>query len=198
MKYGYARVSTAKQDLQSQINALQAENCQVIYQDKLSGRDNQRPQFLKLLSKLKAGDILVVTKLDRLARSTQEALKIIKDLFDREVTVNILNLGRIENTPTGKLIYTVFSAFADFERDLIVERTQEGKALARQNGTLKDGRPPKYKKAQLDHALALKRDHTYTEITAMTGISKSTLIRYQKKVENIDENTRHKKSTAKF
>lgn len=191
MKYGYARVSTAKQDLQSQINALEAENCQVIYEDKLSGRDNQRPQFLKLLNKLKAEDILVVTKLDRLARSTQEALKIIKDLFDREVTVHILNLGRIENTPTGKLIYTVFSAFADFERDLIVERTQEGKALARQNGTLKDGRPPKYKKAQLDHALALKRDHTYTEITAMTGISKSTLIRYQKKVEGVDENTRH-------
>lgn len=191
MKYGYARVSTAKQDLQSQINALEAENCQVIYEDKLSGRDSQRPQFLKLLSKLKAEDILVVTKLDRLARSTQEALKIIKDLFDREVTVHILNLGRIENTPTGKLIYTVFSAFADFERDLIVERTQEGKALARQNGTLKDGRPPKYKKAQLDHALALKRDHTYTEITAMTGISKSTLIRYQKKVEGVDENTRH-------
>lgn len=191
MKYGYARVSTAKQDLQAQINALEAENCQVIYQDKLSGRDTKRPQFLKLLSKLKAGDMLVVTKLDRLARSTQEALKIIKDLFDREVTVHILNLGRIENTPTGKLIYTVFSAFADFERDLIVERTQEGKALARQNGTLKDGRPPKYKKAQLDHALVLKKEHTYTEITAMTGISKSTLIRYQKKVEGVDENTRH-------
>lgn len=191
MKYGYARVSTAKQDLQTQINALKAENCQVIYQDKLSGRDTKRPQFFKLLSKLKAGDMLVVTKLDRLARSTQEALKIIKDLFDREVTVHILNLGRIENTPTGKLIYTVFSAFADFERDLIVERTQEGKALARQNGTLKDGRPPKYKKAQLDHALALKKEHTYTEITAMTGISKSTLIRYQKKVEGVDENTRH-------
>lgn len=191
MKYGYARVSTAKQDLQAQINALEAENCQVIYQDKLSGRDTKRPQFLKLLSKLKAGDMLVVTKLDRLARSTQEALKIIKDLFDREVTVHILNLGRIENTPTGKLIYTVFSAFADFERDLIVERTQEGKVLARQNGTLKDGRPPKYKKAQLDHALALKKEHTYTEITAMTGISKSTLIRYQKKVEGVDENTRH-------
>lgn len=191
MKYGYARVSTAKQDLQTQINSLKAENCQVIYQDKLSGRDTKRPQFLKLLSKLKAGDMLVVTKLDRLARSTQEALKIIKDLFDREVTVHILNLGRIENTPTGKLIYTVFSAFADFERDLIVERTQEGKALARQNGTLKDGRPPKYKKAQLDHALALKKEHTYTEITAMTGISKSTLIRYQKKVERVDENTRH-------
>lgn len=191
MKYGYARVSTAKQDLQAQINALEAENCQVIYQDKLSGRDTKRPQFLKLLSKLKAGDMLVVTKLDRLARSTQEALKIIKDLFDREVTVHILNLGRIENTPTGKLIYTVFSAFADFERDLIVERTQEGKVLARQNGTLKDGRPPKYKKAQLDHALSLKKEHTYTEITAMTGISKSTLIRYQKKVEGVDENTRH-------
>lgn len=158
MKYGYARVSTAKQDLQTQINALKAENCQVIYQDKLSGRDTKRPQFLKLLSKLKAGDMLVVTKLDRLTRSTQEALKIIKDLFDREVTVHILNLGRIENTPTGKLIYTVFSAFADFERDLIVERTQEGKSLARQNGTLKDGRPPKYKKAQLDHALALKKN----------------------------------------
>lgn len=185
MKYGYARVSTAKQDLQSQIQLLKAENCQEIYQDKLSGRNNQRQQFLKLLHKLQPHDMLVVTKLDRLARSTQEALRLIKELFDNDITVHILNLGRIENTPTGKLIYTVFSAFADFERDLIVERTQEGKALARQNGTLKEGRPPKYKKAQLDHALSLKKQHTYTEITDMTGISKSTLIRYQKKVENI-------------
>lgn len=126
---------------------------------------------------MKVEDILVVTKLDRLARSTQEALKIIKDLFDREVTVPTLNLGRIENTLTGKLIYTVFSAFADFERDLIVERTQEGKALARQNGALKDGRPPKYKKAQLDHALALKRDHTYTEITAEYCGAKAPVLR---------------------
>lgn len=191
MKYGYARVSTRKQDLTLQIQTLQSEHCDIIFHDKLSGRDNHRPQFIELLNRLAPSDILVVTKLDRLARSTQEALKIIKDLFDREVTVHILNLGRIENTPTGKLIYTVFSAFADFERDLIVERTQEGKALARQNGTLKDGRPPKYKKAQLDHAISLKKEHTYTEITAMTGISKSTLIRYQKKVEGVDENTRH-------
>lgn len=183
MKYGYARVSTTKQDLTSQIQTLQAENCEKIYTDKLSGRNNNRPEFNKLLSELQPYDILVVTKLDRLARSTQEALKIIEKLFHENIDIHILNLGRIEDTPTGRLIFTIFSAFADFERDLIVERTREGKEIAKRNPNFKDGRPYKYTDLQMKHALSLLDTHSYNQVAKLTGISKSTLIRYQNKVK---------------
>ena len=180
MKYGYARVSTTKQDLTSQIEKLKAENCEKIYTDKLSGRNNNRPEFNKLLNQLQPQDILVITKLDRLARSTQEALKIIEKLFHENIDIHILNLGRIEDTPTGRLIFTVFSAFADFERDLIVERTKEGKEIAKQNPNFKDGRPIKYSQQQIAHALQLLETNSYNQVAKMTGISKSTLLRYNK------------------
>lgn len=131
MIYGYARVSTTGQDLSSQINTLKGQGCQKIYQEKFTGTTRKRPEFEKLLSEIRVGDTIVVTKLDRFARSTKDALEIIEDLFYREIRVNILNLGIIESTPTGRLIFIVFSAFADFERDLIVERTKEGKAYAK-------------------------------------------------------------------
>lgn len=181
MKYGYARVSTTKQDLTSQIQTLQAENCEKIYTDKLSGWNNNRPEFNKLLNQLQPQDILVVTKLDRLARSTQEALKIIEKFFHENIDIHILDLGRIEDTPTGRLIFTVFSAFADFERDLIVERTKEGKEIAKQNPNFKDGRPLKYSHQQITHALQLLETHSYNQVAEMTGISKSTLLRHKKK-----------------
>lgn len=92
------------------------------------------------MKQLQAGDTLVVTKLDCFVRSTQEALIIIKELFERDVKIDILNLGRIENTPTGRLIFTVFSSFADFERYLIVEGTQEGKVIAKQNQNFRNKR----------------------------------------------------------
>jgi DNA invertase Pin-like site-specific DNA recombinase len=87
-----------------------------------------RPEFQKLLSVLEQGDTLTVTKLDRFARSTSDALAIVKPLFEKGVKVNVLNMGIIENTPTGRLTFTIFSVFAEFERDLIVTRTQEGKS----------------------------------------------------------------------
>lgn len=132
-------------------------------------------------NQLQPHDILVVTKLDRLARSTQEALKIIEKLFHENIDIHILNLGRIEDTPTGRLIFTVFSAFADFERDLIVERTKEGKEIAKQNPNFKDGRPFKYSQQQIAHALQLLETHSYNQVSKMTGISKSTLLRHKKR-----------------
>lgn len=179
MKYGYARVSTRGQDLNGQIFILKKEHCDMIYSEKMTGTTSNRPEFQKLLNKLKEGDTLVVTKLDRFARSTQEALTIIKDLFEREIKIDILNLGRIENSPSGRLIFTVFSAFADFERDLIVERTQEGKAIAKQNPNFREGRPKKYTKTQLNHALTLLNTHSYKQVYELTGISKTTLWRYK-------------------
>ncbi|MBT2687278.1 recombinase family protein [Bacillus sp. ISL-47] len=183
MKYGYARVSTIHQDLQVQLKQLEKENCDVIYSEKYSGTNKKRPEFQKLMENLKEGDTLVVTKLDRLARSTQDALETIKDLFNRNIKVHVLNMGVIENTPTGRLIFTIFSAFAEFERDMIVERTQEGKILAKQNPDFREGRPKKFSRQQVNHALSLLEDHSYKQVEGMTGISVSTLVRAKKKSE---------------
>ncbi|MGM0828084.1 MAG: recombinase family protein [Bacillota bacterium] len=181
MKYGYGRVSTVGQDLQAQLNVLEKEGCDKIYSEKFTGTKADRPQFQALLSQLTEGDTLVVTKLDRFARSTAEALGIVKELFERGVKVHVLNMGLIENTPTGRLIFTVMSGFAEFERDLIVERTQEGKAIARQREDYREGRPKKFSKKQVEHALGLLAEHSYKQVEEMTGISKSTLIRAKRK-----------------
>ena len=180
MKYGYARVSTQAQNLESQVEELKKEGCEVVYQEKFTGKQQKdfvRPVFNELLGKLEKGDTLVVTKLDRFARSAKDALNIIDDLKERGIRVHILNMGIVENTPTGNLLFTVMSGFAQFERDMIVERTQSGKAIAKQREDFKEGRPKKYTKKQLEHALSLLESHSYKEVEAITGISKSTLIR---------------------
>ena len=181
MKYGYARVSTISQDLAAQLQALEKEGCEKIYSEKFTGTKSDRPQFQELLSQLKVGDTLVVTKLDRFARSTVDALKTIKSLFEKGVKVHILNMGLVENTPTGKLIFSVMSAFAEFERDMIVERTQEGKAIAKLREDFRESRPKKFSKTQIEHALQLLESNSYKQVENMTGISKSTLIRAKRK-----------------
>lgn len=182
MKYGYARVSTVHQELESQIQALNREGCEVIYKDKFTGTKKDRPEFNKLLDKLQTGDTLVVTKLDRFARSTRDGIETIQELFKRGVKVHVLNMGLVEDTPTGRLIFNVMSAFAEFERDMIVERTQEGKEIAKQRDDFREGRPNKYSKKQIDHALDLLHYHSYKQVEDKTGISKSTLIRAKRKL----------------
>lgn len=181
MKYGYARVSTRHQDLEGQLRHLEEERCDKVFFEKITGTKSDRPEFQKLLQEIQTGDTLVVTKLDRFARSTQDALNTIKYLFEKGIRINVLNLGIIENTSTGRLVFTIFSAFADFERDLIVERTQEGKEIAKQRPGFKEGRPQKYSKQQIDLAMQLLETHSYSEVEKMTGISKSTLTRYKRK-----------------
>ncbi|MEC2390158.1 recombinase family protein [Bacillus mycoides] len=176
MRYGYARVSTIAQDLELQIQALQSEGCEVIYKEKFTGTKTDRPEFNKVLEALQEGDTLVVTKLDRFARSAVEGIQTVKTLFARGIKVHILNMGLVENTPTGRLIFNILSSFAEFERDMIVERTQEGKALAKQRDDFREGRPRKHSKQQVQHALELLKTHTYKEVEAMTGIKKRTLI----------------------
>jgi DNA invertase Pin-like site-specific DNA recombinase len=182
MKYGYARVSTLHQDLETQLQALEKEGCDKIYSEKFTGTKRDRPKFQEVLSLLKTGDTLVVTKLDRFARSAIDAIQIIRKLFEQGIKVHVLNMGLIENTPTGKLILTIMSGFAEFERDMIVERTQEGKAIAKQNPDFREGRPKKYGKKQVEHALRLLETKSYKEVEEITGISKSTLIRAKKNV----------------
>lgn len=181
MKYGYARVSTASQDLEVQLHALEGAGCDKIYQEKFTGTKTDRPQFNELLQVLKEGDTLVVTKLDRIARSASQGSELVKQLIDRGIAVHILNMGYMDNTPASKLIKNIFFAFAEFERDMIVERTQEGKAIARQRDDFREGRPNKYSQKQIEHALELLECHSYKEVENMTGISKSTLIRAKRK-----------------
>ena len=156
-----------------------------IYKDIYTGTKADRPSFNELINKMKQGDTLVVTKLDRFARSMIEGSKIVNELIDKGVRVNVLNIGVMDNTPSSKLIRNIFFSFAEFERDMIVERTLEGKQIKMKrdvDATL--GRPKKFKKAQRDMAIKLLEKHSYNEVSAMMGISRSTLIRYKKEYIN--------------
>ena len=157
---------------------MEKDGCQEIVKEALTGRTMERPKFLRLLEVLQEGDTLVVCKLDRFARTAIEGVQVVRELFERGGRVHILNMGLVENTLTGNLILTVMLAFAEYERGMIVERTQTGKAVAKQDPSFKDGRPKKFTPEQIDLALSLlEQGKTYRQITTMTGISKSTLIR---------------------
>ena len=173
MKYGYARVSTTDQKLENQIESLKNSGAEIIYKEKFTGTTTERPEFNKLLNELKTDDTLIVTKLDRFARNTREALDIIQDLFNRDIKVNIVNMGLIDNTHTGQLI---FSAFAQFERDMIVTRTHEGKEYAKRNDPyFHEGRPQTYTDEQIRLAYELRQQGmTYKMIARRTGISERT------------------------
>ena len=176
MKYGYAKVSTTDQKLENQIDLLKSAGADKIFREKYTGTTTQRPEFQKLLNELEANDTLIVTKLDRFARNTTEALELIQKLFKQNIKVNILNMGVIDNTPTGQLIFTIFSAFAQFERDLIVTRTQEGKMYAREHDpNFREGRPRTYSDEQIQLAYELRQQGmTYKMIARKTGISERT------------------------
>ena len=130
--------------LEEQVSALTAYGCQEIIQEAFTGKTMERPAFQALLAKLTVSDTLVVTKLDRFARTAIQGVQTVRVLFQRGVKVHILNMGLIENTLTGNLILTVMLAFAEYERGMIVERTQTAKQLLRQNPDFKDGRPKKF------------------------------------------------------
>ena len=182
MIIGYARVSTSGQDLESQIEELKNKGAEKIYSEKFTGTRVDRPVFERVLKKLKKGDTLMVTKLDRFARNTVEAIQVVQKLFNKKIAVHILNIGIIEDTPTGRLTFNIFSAFAEFERDMIVTRTQEGKMYARMhNPNFREGRPKKYTIYQLDLAMKLLKTNSYHEVAKKTGISVSTLYREHKK-----------------
>ncbi|QNR21955.1 recombinase family protein [Exiguobacterium sp. Helios] len=199
MKYGYARVSSAGQNLDAQINQLEDVECEKIFSEKVSGRQKEGRQQLRiLLQTVKQGDSIVVTKLDRFARSTKDALSTIEELNQKGVALIVLNMGgdRIDTSKAiGKLMITVLSGIAEFEADMIRERQLEGIQEAKKRGVYK-GRPKKYteKNNALNHALNLfeKRSvngMTVKQIEEITKISRSTLYRERKKrKEEIDNN----------
>ena len=183
MIYGYARVSTLGQgrdgnSLEEQVNALKEYGCQEIVTEAFSGKTMARPEFQKLISQLREGDTLVVTKLDRFARTTIEGVQTVQELFNRKIKVHILNMGLVEDTSIGRLILTIMLAFAEYERSMIVERCVSGKSIAKQAPSFKEGRPKKFSEKQISHAVSLLRQGiSYKEVSAITGISKSTLVR---------------------
>ncbi|MFQ9249295.1 MAG: recombinase family protein [Clostridium paraputrificum] len=187
--YGYARVSSRIQvegnSLEAQEKLLRENGATEIYLEQYTGKDIKRPVFDKLIRLLEKGDTLMVTKIDRLARSLTQGSELVKKLIDEGINVHILNIGKMDNTSGSKLIRNIFFAFAEFERDMIIERTQEGKAIAKTKEGFKEGRPRQYSDKVLDHAISLLSINggkmSYNEVTELTGISKSTLIRYNNK-----------------
>ena len=189
MIYGYARVSTKGQakdgnSLEAQTEALRSAGAETIFVDSFTGTKMDRPEFSKLMKLLQERDTLIVSKLDRFARSVGQASDLITKLIDIGVTVNVLNLGILSNDSVSTLMRNILLSFAQFERDMIVQRTQEGKAIAKQDPNFREGRPPVYRKEQKQHALdLLESGKTFRQVERLTGISKATLIRYRNKSE---------------
>ncbi|MDB8790431.1 recombinase family protein [Romboutsia sp. 1001216sp1] len=191
MFYGYVRVSTKNQldgfGLEAQKNEILEKYPDTkILEEQFTGTKLDRPILNELLNTLKENDTLIVTKLDRLARNTVEGIQIIEGLFKKGVAVHVLNVGLLENTTMGKFFLTTLLAVAEMERNIIIERTQSGKELAKQDPNFVEGRPKVYKRKQIDHALSLLENHTYKQVTELTGISKSTLIRAKNKKKLLD------------
>lgn len=184
--YGYARVSTYGQarngnSIEEQKSRLQAAGAEEIYIDVFTGRRMDRPELQKLREKLREGDTLVVTKLDRLGRSVSQASGLISELLDAGITIHVLDLGILDTGSMSTLMRNILLSFAQFERDMIVERTQEGKAVARRRAGFRDGRPKKYTNAQVEHAMELLENHSYAQVVDMTGISRATLAREKRR-----------------
>ncbi|MBR7132559.1 MAG: recombinase family protein [Clostridia bacterium] len=193
MKYGYIRVSSKSQEqntsLQSQREAVKTAGAEIIVEEIYTGGTvKDRPEFVKLISLLKEGDELIVVKLDRFARTVSEGSILAKQLYDSGITLNILNMGKIENSGIGALLLNVMLCFAQYEKDMINERCREGRIIARQNPKYRDGRPKKFHREQINLALSLLDEgKSYRTVSEMTGISKSTMIRAKKKITSDTE-----------
>ena len=190
MIYGYARVSTKGQatngnSLEAQEQALKDAGATIIYRDSFTGTKMDRPELDKLINEvITTGDTLVITKLDRFARSVSQASDLITNLLDKGITINVLNLGILSNDSVSTLLRNVLLSFAQFERDMIVQRTQEGKAIAKQRAGYHEGRPQKYDEEQLRYALKLLETTSYSKVVKITGISKSSLVRAKRALKD--------------
>ena len=184
--YGYARVSTKGQDLRDQIDQLKSAGVEDknIFAEKFTGTKLQRPEFEKLIDIVKPSDTIVITKLDRLARNTREALNVLDPLMDKGVKFNVLNMGMLDNSSVGKLVRTVLLAVAEMERDMIVDRTQEGKRYAkRHNPNYREGRPRRKITPHYQAIYNYLKEHSYTETEDAFNVSRSTVYRIKKQVE---------------
>ncbi len=182
LRIGYARVSTHEQSLDSQIDSLKQAGCQRIYCDKVSGSKADRPELDRLRESLRSGDTLVVWRLDRLGRSLRDLIDWVEWLEEMGVTLHSLNEQINTDHHTGKLMSHLFAALAEFERDLIRERTLAGLAAARARGRL-GGRKAKLNASDIRGLKAMHKDHSICigEICERFSIAKTTLYRYLRK-----------------
>ena len=182
MKIGYARVSTKDQNLELQIDALKKAGCEKIYQDIASGARTERPALNEMINNLRSDDVCVIWKLDRLGRSLNHLIGLVNDLIEKKIGLQSLNDPIDTTTAQGRLSFNLFASLAEFERDLIRERTQAGLSAARARGR-NGGRPkgtPKKAEATACAAETLYKEGilTVNEIAEKLGISKSTLYSY--------------------
>ena len=182
MHVGYARVSTKEQTIDLQVDALTQAGCMKVYTEVISGTRAEQPILAQVLEMLRAGDVLVIWKLDRLGRSLTHLLAIVTDLMARQVGLKSLNDPIDTTTPQGRLIFNLFASLAEFEREVIRERTQAGLSAARARGRL-GGRPkglPRKAEATAYAAETLYREGRLSaqDIAAKLHISKSTLYAY--------------------
>jgi DNA invertase Pin-like site-specific DNA recombinase len=184
--YGYARVSTADQNLVAQLEALRQAGAEEIYKDKASGKSKNREGLKALMEILEAGDTLIVTKLDRIARNVKEGIELIDSLNEQGIKLHVLNMGMFDDSPTSRLIRNILLSVADWEREMILERQREGIAIAKANGKYK-GKPKKYhdKNPALIHALELfanraSNGKTVKEICEITKVNRASLYKIAK------------------
>lgn len=176
--FGYARVSTEQQNLDRQLDMLQSYGVDFIYNEKMTGTKRDRPELTKLLDRVTEGDTVVIESLSRLGRSTKDLIELV-DFFEKQ-GVHLVSLKEAidTSTPTGKLLFTLMSALAQFERDVIADRTREGLKAARARG--RQGGRPKIDQRKVKQAVKLyeARQHSLREIEELTGVKKATLYRY--------------------
>jgi len=184
MNYGYARVSTKDQNLDLQIDALENAGCQKIFTEVAKGAKSNRPKLLELFNEIQPHDTLVVWKLDRMGRSLQHLIKVVNDLINNQVGIISLNDPIDTTTIQGKLMFNIFASLAEFEKDLIRERTMAGLSSARARGRM-GGRPKGLsdeasKKACIAEALYQQKELSTEEIAKQLKISRTTLYSYLK------------------
>ncbi|MED3327508.1 recombinase family protein [Bacillus thuringiensis] len=182
---GYARVSTRDQDLGLQIEKLESFGCKKIFMEKQSGAKGDREELKKALEYLRPGDKLVVYKIDRLARSTFDLQKIVKELSEREISVVFIKEQIDFSTPSGKLMFTMLGAIAEFERDLINERTAEGRARAIEQGKHMGRKGQDEKQIKQAMNLFFHRDEnglSVNDICKMTHVPRSTIYAKAKEI----------------
>lgn len=179
MLIGYMRVSTGEQSLDLQRDALDRAGCERVFDDVCSGRTTERPGLSKALDVPRDGDALVVWKLDRIGRSLPHVVGLVGDLHKRGIGLKVLTGDIDTTTATGRLVFGIFATLAEFERDLIHERTMAGLAAARARGRA-GGRPRIMTRQKLKAAMALMadRDNAARDVAAELGISVSTLYAY--------------------
>lgn len=178
MVYGYARVSTRQQDLSRQLDLLDRYECNKIYTEKISGVRANRPELNKLKKRVKENDKIIIESFSRLGRSTKDLIDLVYFFEKKGVKVISIKENFDTQTPQGKLMMTVFQAFSQFERDIIVERTKEGLESARARGNI--GGRPRIDPALIQHALHLyqKEGKAVVDICAQTGLKRSTFYRH--------------------